>query len=138
MFPVLAVTLIVSLTACGTIPGSTAVGGRTPGGSASGPATRAVPPARVFGRVFHNPGVTVTGGRLYVTWQANPLAAAVPRFELARVDQATGAIKAAHLLAPGQAGVRSPPAWRPTRAGPSWWPARRAMAASGGCSDATR
>ena len=94
MFPVLAVTLIVSLTACGTIPGSTAVGGR-------------------------NPGVTVTGGRLYVTWQTNPLAAAVPRFELARIDQATGAIKAAHLLAPGQAGVRSPPAWRPTRAGPS-------------------
>ena len=35
-FPVLAVTLIASLTACGTMPGSTAVGGRTPGGSASG------------------------------------------------------------------------------------------------------
>jgi hypothetical protein len=59
----------------------------------------------VFGRIFADPGVTMTGGRLYVTWQVNRVTAAIPRFELTRVDQATGAIKATRLLVPGQAGT---------------------------------
>jgi hypothetical protein len=104
----------VLLTACGAAPGRTAVNRAASGGGASlsitGAQTSAAPApparaARVFGRVFRNLGVTVTGGRLYVTWQANPLTAAVPRFELARVDQVTGAIRAAHLLVPGQVGT---------------------------------
>jgi hypothetical protein len=47
----------------------------------------------------------MTGGRLYVTYQVNPVNAAVPRFELTRVNQATGAIAATHLLIPGQVGT---------------------------------
>jgi hypothetical protein len=103
-FPALAAILSVVtalLTACSAAPASTAVSSATPGGAASG--SRAPgSPVRVFGRIFDNPGVTVTGGRLYVTWQVNPAASAVPRFELTRVDQLTGAIKAAHLLSPGR------------------------------------
>jgi hypothetical protein len=59
----------------------------------------------VFGRIFANPGVTMTGGRLYVTWQVNPVKAAVPQFELTRVNPATGAIAATRLLIPGQVGT---------------------------------
>jgi dihydroxy-acid dehydratase len=108
-FPALAATLAVAtalLTACGAAPGRAAAS--SAGASAAQTSAAPGPPAqaaRVFGRVFRNLGVTVTGGRLYVTWQANPLTAAVPRFELARVDQVTGAIKAAHLLVPGQVGT---------------------------------
>jgi hypothetical protein len=59
----------------------------------------------VFGRVFDDPGVTVTGGRLYVTWQVNPAGAAVPQFELTRVNQATGVIEATRLLGSGSIGT---------------------------------
>jgi hypothetical protein len=59
----------------------------------------------VFDRVLSNPAVTMTGGRLYVAWQVNPANARVPRFELARADQATGAIAAAHRLGFGYLGT---------------------------------
>src|SRR6516164_6657563 len=58
------------------------------------PAASAIPGGSVFGRVLGNPAVTVTGGQLYVVWQVNRASAAVPRFELARADQATGAVEA--------------------------------------------
>ena len=123
--PALAVTLAMTfsgaamlLTACSSVPVTTVVSGATTGGGAPASATPsgaapsaaapsgAARPARVFGRVFDNLGVSVTGGRLYVTWQVSPATAAVPQFELARVEQATGAIKATRLLMPGQ--VRPP------------------------------
>jgi len=113
-FPALAATLSVVtalLTACSAAPaGSTtprSTGSVTPSGGASGARTTVAPPSaiRVFGRIFDNPGVTVTGGRLYVTWQVNAATAAVPRFELTRVDQADGAIEAALPLIAGQAGT---------------------------------
>ncbi len=62
-------------------------------------------PGSVFGRVLSNPAVTVTGGQLYVAWQVNRASARVPRFELARADQATGAIEAAHRLGAGDIGT---------------------------------
>jgi hypothetical protein len=62
-------------------------------------------PGGVFGRVLSNPAVTVTGGQLYVAWQLNQAGARVPRFELARADQATGAIEAAHRLGAGTVGT---------------------------------
>ena len=109
-FPLLAATLAtvaVLLSACGAAPGGTTVSSVTPADRASGSRTPTVPgsPAHVFGRVFDDPGVTVTGGRLYVTWQVNPAAAAVPQFELARVTQVTGEIQATHLLDPGYVGT---------------------------------
>jgi hypothetical protein len=105
-FAALAVTLTALLAACSSAPGTTAVSSVTPAGGASASRTPAVPgpsgrAARVFGRVFENPDVAVTGGRLYVTWQVNPPTAAVPQYEFSRVDQATGAIQATHLLSPG-------------------------------------
>ena len=111
--PALAATLAaaaMALTACSSVPAATVVSTATTSGGAPGSATPTTPgaaprPARVFGRVFDNPGVTVTGGRLYVTWQVNPVTAAVPQFELARVEQANGAIEATRLLVPGQAGT---------------------------------
>jgi hypothetical protein len=107
-FPTLAATLSVVtalLAACSAAaPGSTVVSSVTPGRVASG--SRAPGSSvQVFGRIFDNPGVTVTGGRLYVTWQVNPAAAAVPQFELTRADQATGVIKAARPLIPGRPGT---------------------------------
>lgn len=59
----------------------------------------------IFGRVLSNPAVTVTGGQLYVAWQVNQADAAVPRFEFARADQATGAIEAARRLDAGYLGT---------------------------------
>ena len=59
----------------------------------------------VFGRVLANPAVTVTGGQLYVAWQVNQPSAKVPRFELARADQATGAIEATRRLVAGYPGT---------------------------------
>jgi hypothetical protein len=59
----------------------------------------------VFDRVLVNPAVTVTAGGLFVAWQVNSAGSAPPRFELARVDQASGAIEAAHLFAAGYVGV---------------------------------
>jgi hypothetical protein len=58
----------------------------------------------VFGRVLVNPAVTVTADGLFVAWQVNAATAAVPRFELARVDQATGAVEASHRFAAGYIG----------------------------------
>jgi hypothetical protein len=55
--------------------------------------------------VLGNPSATVTGGRLYVAWQVNQASARVPRFELARADQATGAIEAARRLGAGYPGT---------------------------------
>jgi hypothetical protein len=59
----------------------------------------------VFGRALANPAVTVTGGQLYVAWQVNPVSAAEPRFELARADQAAGAIEASRRLGAGYLGT---------------------------------
>jgi hypothetical protein len=110
-FPALALTVsavTVLLTACSTTaPGPTAVSTATTGGA---PSTAPAPgssarPVRVLGRVFADPGVTVTGGHTYVTWQVNPVTAAVPRFELARIDPSGGAIKATRLLVAGRAGA---------------------------------
>jgi hypothetical protein len=111
-FSALAVILMALLTACssGTVTSS---GGPSPVRTSTAHASSARD-ARVFGRIFANPEVTVTGGRLYVTWQVNAVGAAVPRFELARVDQGTGAIKATRPLVPGQAGT-------PLAAGGSLW-----------------
>jgi hypothetical protein len=102
-FPPLAMTLIALLTACssGTV---TSGGGPSPVRTSTAHASSARE-ARVFGRIFANPDVAVTGGRLYVTWQVNAVNAAVPRFELTRVNQATGTIAATHLLIPGQVGA---------------------------------
>jgi hypothetical protein len=106
-FPVLAATLAVVtalLTACSAAPGIPVVTSASPGSVPFGSRAPASP-ARVFGRIFDNPGVTVTGGRLYVTWQVSPASATVPQFELTRVDQVTGAIEATRLLSPGQVEV---------------------------------
>jgi hypothetical protein len=107
------------LTACSTLPSSTVVISATASGprAASTPRAGSTPqaaPARVFGRVFDDLDATVTGGRLYVTWRVNSPTAAVPQFELARVNQVTGAIAAVHLLVPGQVGA-------PLVAGGSLW-----------------
>ena len=105
-FPALAAALAAAtllLTSCGSAPSTTTVSSAAPGGGASGSRAPGASTG-VFGRVFDDPGVTVTGGRLYVTWQVNPATAAVPQFELTRVDQVTGAIEAAHLLGPGYVG----------------------------------
>lgn len=75
------------------------------GCGASTSAAAATATDSVFGRALGNPAVTVTGGELYVTWQVNPPGARVPRFELARADQATGAIEAAHRLGAGEVGT---------------------------------
>ena len=111
------------LTACTTPPSSTVVITAT----ASSPRTGSAPPAasaRVFGRIFEDPNVTVTGGRLYVTWQVNSPTAAVPQFDLARVNQVTGAIAAVRLLVPGRVGA-------PLVAGGSLWvPVARAAGES--------
>jgi hypothetical protein len=112
-FAALAVTLsAVStlLTACSTLPSSTVFTSAIPSGSrAESPPQAGSTPrtasARVFGRIFDDPDATVTGGRLYVTWQVNSPAAVVPQFELTRVNQVTGAIAAVHLLVPGQVGT---------------------------------
>lgn len=68
----------------------------------------------LFTMVLRNPAATVSGGQLYVAWQVNPVTAAVPRFELARVNQATGAIEAARRLDAGFLGA-------PLAAGGSLW-----------------
>jgi hypothetical protein len=78
-----------------------------PASDAAEAATGAVAtaPGGVFERVLSNPAVTATGGRLYVAWQVNPVSSALPRFELARVDPASGAIKATHRFAGGYLGA---------------------------------
>jgi hypothetical protein len=110
--PALAVTLAALtalLTACSATSGSHAVITVPPSAPATAPASPTTAArsgsAQVFGRIFDNPDVTVTGGRLYVSWQVSAAAAAVPQFELSRIDQTTGAIAATHLLIPGQVGA---------------------------------
>ena len=118
------------------MPSSTVVTSATPSSPRAGSAPQAgstprAASARVFGRIFHNPAATVTGGRLYVTWQVNSPTAAVPQFELARVNQVTGAIAAVHLLVPCQVGaplVAGGSLWAPlhraslrTGRAPRWW-----------------
>lgn len=87
----------------GPAPHATATSSAGPASTAS---TAAAPSrAGVSGRVLSNPAVTVTGGRLYVAWQVNPATARVPRFELTRADQATGAVEATRRLSPGNPGA---------------------------------
>ncbi len=87
----------------GPAPHTTALSSAEPASTAS---TAAAPSrAGVFGRVLSNPAVTVTGGQLYVAWQVNPVSARVPRFELARADQAAGEVEAARRLSPGDPGA---------------------------------
>ena len=76
-----------------------------PASTASAAVSFARPPGGIFDRVLSNPAVTVTGGRLYVAWQVNPASTRVPEFELARVDQVTGAIEARHRLEAGYLGT---------------------------------
>jgi hypothetical protein len=78
-------------------------------GTASGAAS-----AGVFGRTLVNPAVTVTADGLFVAWQVNAATAAVPQFELARVNLATGAIEASHRFSAGYIGS-------PLAAGGSLW-----------------
>jgi hypothetical protein len=102
-----AAILLAALTvACLLLAGCAGAG--APRARASSPATApaaATSGGSVFGRVLGNPSVAVTGGRLYVTWQVSQASARVPRFELARADQATGAIEAARRLGAGHPGT---------------------------------
>jgi hypothetical protein len=77
------------------------------------PVTATSAPGGVFRRVLSSFAVTVTGGGLYLTWQATP-GPAVPSTVLERVDQATGAIEATHRFGPGYVGA-------PLAAGGSLW-----------------
>jgi hypothetical protein len=100
------VTLIFSSLVAGCASASQAAG-TTQAGEASASRTLASATAAaggVFGRVLANPAVTVTADGLFVAWQVNAVTAAVPRFELARVNQATGAIEASHRFSPGYIG----------------------------------
>jgi hypothetical protein len=74
--------------------------------SVAAPASSASPsaaPGGTFTRQFVNPSLTVTGGRMYLTWQssAQPYP---PRMTLSRVDPATGAIVASNTFSPGLVG----------------------------------
>jgi len=85
-------------------------GSKGPGTARTAPAPTASGAAvssggSVFSRPLSNPAVTVTGGQLYVAWQVNRASARVPRFELARADQATGAIEATRRLPAGYLGT---------------------------------
>ena len=62
-------------------------------------------PGSVFSRALSNPGVAVTGGQLYVTWQVSRPGARIARFELARAAPASGAVRAARLLPAGDLGT---------------------------------
>ena len=55
--------------------------------------------------MFTNPGLTVTGGSLYVRRSLSPARQDPPRMELARVDAATGAIVATNTFSPGAIGA---------------------------------
>jgi len=106
-----AAILLAALTvACLLLAGCGSNGAAAPSATAasSAPAPSAsasAPDGSVFGRVLDNPAVTVTGGQMYVAWQVNPAGAAVPRFELARADRATGGIEATRRLSAGYLGT---------------------------------
>ncbi len=100
------VTLMFSSLVAGCASATQAAGTTaTAAASASRPPASVAPAAGgVFGRVLVNPAVTVTADGLFVAWQVNAATAAVPQFELARVDQATGAVEASHRFSPGMIG----------------------------------
>ncbi|HET6188036.1 MAG TPA: hypothetical protein VFE59_13715, partial [Trebonia sp.] len=69
------------------------------------PASPGIPAGGIVGRVFTNPGLTVTGGSLYLRRSLSPARQDPPRMELARVDAATGAIVATSTFSPGAIGA---------------------------------
>jgi hypothetical protein len=69
------------------------------------PAFPGSPAAGIVGRVFTSPGLTVTGGSLYLRQSLSPAPQDPPRMELARVDAATGAIVATNTFSPGAIGA---------------------------------
>lgn len=89
------------LTGCGSRVPGTASTALTPTASEAAVSSG----GSVFSRALNNPAMTVTGGQLYVAWQVNQVSARVPRFELARADQATGAIEATRRLPAGDLGT---------------------------------
>ena len=69
------------------------------------PVSPGIPAGGIVGRVFTNPGLTVTGGSLYLRRSLSPARQDPPRMELARVDAATGAIVATNTFSPGAIGA---------------------------------
>ena len=69
------------------------------------PASPRIPAGGIAGRAFTNPGLTVTGGSLYLSQSLSPAQQDPPRMELARVDAATGAIVATNTFSPGFIGA---------------------------------
>lgn len=100
------VALILSSLVAGCASASQAAGTTAAPAAPASRTLASVTPAAggVFGRVLVNPAVTVTADGLFVAWQVNAAPAAVPQFELALVDQATGAVEASHRFAPGYIG----------------------------------
>jgi hypothetical protein len=106
-----AAILLAALTvACLVLAGCGSEGGGVPrataASSSSAPSASApMVGGGVYGRVLADPVVTVTGGQLYVAWQLNRPGGPAPRFELARANQATGAIRASRRLEVGEPGT---------------------------------
>jgi isopentenyl-diphosphate Delta-isomerase len=100
------VTLMFSSLVAGCASATQAAATTAAGAASPSRTLASVTPAAggVFGRVLVNPAVTVTADGLFVAWQVNPATASVPQFELARVDQATGAIEASYRFSPGYIG----------------------------------
>jgi hypothetical protein len=69
------------------------------------PASSSIPAGGIAGRVFTNPGLTVTGGSLYLSQSLSPAQQDPPRMQLARVDASTGAIVATNTFSPGAIGA---------------------------------
>ncbi|HET6189571.1 MAG TPA: hypothetical protein VFE59_21590, partial [Trebonia sp.] len=69
------------------------------------PASPGIPAGGIVGRVFTSPGLTVTGGSLYLRRSLSPARQDPPRMELARVDAATGAIVATNTFSLGAIGA---------------------------------
>jgi len=58
-------------------------------------------PGSVFGQVFLDPDLTVSGGGLYLTWELSRPTGSPPRMALARVNTADGRIAASNEFSPG-------------------------------------
>jgi hypothetical protein len=69
------------------------------------PASPSIPAGGIAGQVFTDPGLTVTGGSLYLRRSLSPAQQDPPRMELARVNAATGAIVATNTFSPGAIGA---------------------------------
>lgn len=69
------------------------------------PPSSSAPADGIVGRVLTNPGLTVTGGNLYLRWSLSPAQQDPPRMRLARVDAATGTIVATNSFSPGSIGA---------------------------------